>query len=90
MIKPVIDVHPERALMEREVKAFEAQHAMLWQKYPEEYVAIHVGKVIDHDRNEQSLVNRIDAKFPDQIVLIRQVLPTLPPTLVFRSPRFTP
>jgi Family of unknown function (DUF5678) len=90
VIDPVVDVHPERALMEREVKAFAAQHARLWQQYPEEYVALHNGKVIDHDRDEQALVNRVDAKFPDEIVLIRQVLPTLPSELVFRSPRFIP
>jgi len=65
-------------------------HDQLWQTYPEEYVALHVGKVVDHDRDEQALVDRIEARFSDGIVLIRQVLPTSPADLIFRSPRFIP
>jgi len=90
VIEPALAIHPQRALMEREVKAFEAMHDQLWQNYPEEYVALYAGKVVDHDRDEQALVARIEAQFPAEVVLIRQVLPTLPADLVFRSPRFIP
>jgi hypothetical protein len=90
VIEPSIDIHPQRALMERETRAFEAMHDKLWQMYPEEYIALYAGRVIDHDRDEQALVARIDEIFPDEIVLIRQVLQTLPTDLVFRSPRFIP
>jgi hypothetical protein len=90
VVESTLAIHPQRALMEREVTAFESLHDKLWQTYPEEYIALYAGQVIDHDRDEQTLVERIDAQFPDEIILIRQVLPHLPADLVFRSPRFLP
>ena len=74
--------------MEREIAAFEAMHASLWSQYPHQYVALHGGKVIDHDADEATLIERIDSQYPEAIVLIRQVLRHLPQTLVFRSPRW--
>ena len=73
--------------MQREVAAFEAKHAKLWQQYPLHYVAVHLETVVDHDTNELALIARIDRQYPDAVVLIRQVLPHLPNPLNFRSPR---
>jgi hypothetical protein len=74
--------------MEQEVAAFEAMHASLWSQYAHQYVVIQRGIVIDHDGDEATLVERIDKQYPETTVLIRQVLPQLPQTLVFHSPRW--
>jgi hypothetical protein len=74
--------------MRREVAAFEALHATLWQQYPHQYVAIYQGAVLDHDVNELALVERLDEQYPGLVILVRQVLPDLPQTLRFRSPHF--
>ncbi len=85
---PPLPVHPERAVMEAEVAAFETMHGQLWQKYPHHYVAVHHSQVIDHDEDEAKLIARLDEQYPDTILLIRQLLPQLPPPLIFRSPRW--
>jgi hypothetical protein len=85
---PPLHVSQNRQAMQREVAAFEAMHASLWKQHPHQYVAIYQGTVIDYDINELALVERIDKRYPETIVLIRQVLPYLPNPLVFRSPRF--
>ena len=84
---PPLDINPDRPAMDREIAAFEAMHANLWSQYPQQYVALRGGKVIDHDADEVTVVERIDSQYPETIVLIRQVLPQLPRTLVFRSHR---
>ncbi|MCI0578169.1 MAG: DUF5678 domain-containing protein [Chloroflexi bacterium] len=61
---------PER---EREKEAFRHLHPMLWQKYPREYVAIYGGALVDHDADRVALLERINRKYPDVFVLIRQV-----------------
>lgn len=85
---PPLHVNEHRAAMRREVAAFEAMHPTLWQQYSYHYVAIYQGAVIDHDADELALVERLDEQYPDLVILIRQVLPHLPQTLRFRSPRF--
>ncbi len=85
---PPLHVDADRPTMQREAAAFEAMHPTLWKQYPRQYVALHQGAVVDHDSDELALVQRIDESYPDAVVLIRQVLPRLPQTLVFRSPRF--
>ncbi|MDQ4076253.1 MAG: DUF5678 domain-containing protein [Chloroflexota bacterium] len=85
---PPLHVHAKRDQMQQEEAAFEALHPTLLERYPDEYVAIHGGAVVDHDRDEIALVQRLDAHYPQQVVLIRQVRPEGPPPLHFRSPRF--
>ena len=85
---PRLHVNPRRQVMQREIAAFEAMHPTLWQQYPHHYVAIYQGKVIDHDRNQLHLLERIDQAYPQSVVLIRQVESRLPKTLRFRSPRW--
>ena len=83
-----LHINKRRAAMQREVAAFEAMHSDLWKQYPHHFVAIHQGGVVDHDVEELALVQRIETRYPDTVVLIRAVLPRLPQPLVFRSPRF--
>lgn len=87
---PTMYVHPAREAMQREVDMFEAMHAVLWSKYPMEYIAMHQGKVVDHDVDEKTLLARIDALYADKVVMIRQVLAELPKPLRFRSPHLLP
>ena len=85
---PPLHVHEKRASMQQEVAAFEANHTDLWQQYPHQFVALYQKQVIDHDDDELALVERIEARYPDEVILIRQVLPHRPEPLRFRSPRF--
>lgn len=71
-----------------QVEAFEAAHTGLVETHLGLFVAFHQGKLVDQDDDELRLVRRIDQKFPEQVVLVRQVLKDLPPPL--RLPvRFT-
>lgn len=87
--QPVFPAHERQAEMLQEVAAFEEQHQQLVEQYLNEYVAIHKGQVVDHDVDHLQLVRRIDRRYPDDIVLIRQVEPQLPRPLRAPSPRFT-
>ena len=73
--------------MAREERAYRALHAELLESNQGAFVAIFQGKLVDSDRDELALLQRIDAKYPDEIVLIKRVesLPQRP--LVVRSPR---
>ena len=53
--------------------------------YAGEYVAIHQKQLIDHDRDELALLRRLDAQYPNDIVLMKQVRPLPEPELRFRS-----
>ena len=85
---PVVHVNPERARMEREQAAFRRLHPELVARYPNEFVAIHNGEVVGHDKSQLELVARIDEEYAEQVVLVRAVR-TEPEerVLVFRSPR---
>ena len=83
-----LDRHPQREQMEREVAAFEAMHEKLKEHYLDQFVAIHQGRVMDSDRDEQSLLLRVRKNLANDVVLFRKVQETLPPVLVLRSPRF--
>ena len=52
-----------------------------------EYVAFYQATLIDHDTNQQALLNRINQQYPNEIILIRKVQPDLPQTIYIRSPR---
>lgn len=72
--------------MAQETVAYEAMHAELFGNYPGEYVAIYQQELVDHDADETALLNRIDARFPNKIVLLKRV-GTLPePDLRIHSP----
>ena len=79
---------PEEIAMEREEAAYQAMHADLLAHHAGQYVAIHEGKLIDHDRSELALLQRLNAHHPNAVVLLRQVRPLPEPDLYVRSPRF--
>ena len=74
-------------VMDREIAAFQALHAELYQSYPGQYVAIYGQQFVDHDPELASLYLRIRQKYPDEFVLIRQVEADSEPVSYFRSPR---
>lgn len=37
----------------------------LRKRYPDEYVAVHQGKVLDHDKNIGKLLRRLEAKYKE-------------------------
>ena len=72
----------------REKAAFIAMHPRLLEKYAGEHVAIHDGRLVDHDADAVALHRRIYVRFPDEFVWIAAVKSQPIDELVFRSPRF--
>lgn len=77
----------DEQLMAREEAAYQAMYEELKTKYADEYVAIFNGQLIDHDSDELALLRRLDAQYPDDIVLMRKVLAKPEPDIRLRSPR---
>ena len=78
----------EREKIKAEAEAFRSMHAELVEKYLGRCVAIHDGKVVDHDEDFQSLHTRIRQRFGRQPVLLRRVEVEPERVWTFRSPRF--
>jgi hypothetical protein len=72
----------------RETEAFVAQHQELLAAYPEQYIAMHEGNVIDHDTDLRTLHLRVYQQVGHTPVLLKKVTDaTATKELVFRSPR---
>lgn len=84
---PDVDVVsiPDEAIV-REIAAYQEMHSELWQKYPGHHVAVYEGRLVDHDVDGVALSLRINEKYPDDFVLIRQVESQPERVLHFRSP----
>lgn len=83
----------ERALLEdealaRERAAFIALHPTLLVQYANEYVAIHHGQLVDHDKDGLALSLRIRQRFPDEFVWIAPIKAQAVEEWTMRSPRF--
>lgn len=77
----------EEQIMAREEAAYRAMREEIAAKFTGEYVAIHCGQLVDHDSKELALLRRLDEKYADKVVLMKQVLPQPESELRFRSPR---
>lgn len=62
-----------KRILAGEVQAFTDIHAELVAQYLRDYVALRHGKVVDFDKSQLDLVLRVEERFPDEIILIRQV-----------------
>ena len=83
-------LHAEASrILARETEAFRAMPAQLLQKYAGEYVALHQGRLIDHDLDQFALYLRVDEQYPDEIILIKQVCSEIEEVYTIRSPRLT-
>jgi hypothetical protein len=71
-----------------EMEWFDRNAPRLRQRYPDEYVAIVEGRVVDHDRNFGDLAQRVFSKFGDGPVFMPRVTKSDRP-LRIRSPRIS-
>ncbi|MEZ4864591.1 MAG: hypothetical protein R3C14_24995 [Caldilineaceae bacterium] len=78
----------EDAIVSHEREAFLALHPTLLNQYPNEYVAIHHGELIDHDKDGLALTLRVYQRFPDEFVWIAPLKTEALEEWVIRSPRF--
>jgi ferric iron reductase protein FhuF len=76
--------------LQAELDAFQAQLPDLVMQFPDEYVAIHEGRVIDHDTDLRSLHSRVYAQMGSVPVLLQKVTETPAPEILVRSPRLEP
>lgn len=73
--------------MAQEESAYQSMLSELVAHYDGQYVAIFQGQLIDHDADELALLRRLDAHYPDEIILMKQVRSDPLPELRMRSPR---
>lgn len=84
----ILQVQREKIRVETE--AFNAQYEQLCSKYMGHYVAIHQGKVIDHDLDLRTLHLRVFEQLGHTPVLLKKVTDKQERELVFRSPHLEP
>ena len=70
---PALHQNAGRAEMLAQTVVFEARLPELRQTHLGEYVAFHEGNLVDHDADHRQLGQRSKARYPNAIVLIRQV-----------------
>ena len=70
--------------LEAEARAFEGMHPQLVERYLDQFVAVHGGQVVDADVDFEALFLRLQRRFSDIPVLIRQV--SARPILELRAP----
>ena len=73
--------------LQAEMAAFETQLPALLEVYSEQYVALHEGRVIDHDADLRALHSRVYAKMDAIPVLLQKVTTSPPPEILVRGPR---
>ena len=72
-----------------ETKHYTAMHAELKKKYLGQHVAIHEGRLIDHDADASRLVRRVRQYYGLIPIMFTQVEEAPEPELVIRSPQST-
>ena len=70
---PAFDVNPEHDSMVQEQAAYARLRESLLETHEGQYVAIHGGELVDADADQVALLRRIDARFPNDVVHLRQV-----------------
>jgi hypothetical protein len=71
----------------RETAAYKAMHEELMADHAGHYVAVFNGRLVDFDSDETALLRRIEATYPDDIVLMKRVMPLPEREFWIRSPR---
>ena len=74
----------EEEKLQAEAQAFVQLHPQLIQQYLGQFVAIFNGQLIDHDEDFETVFLRIQKKYQDEVVLIRQVMAK--PTIELHGP----
>ena len=73
--------------LQSEMDAFQTQLPALLDAYPDQYVAMHEGQVIDHDADLRTLHSRVYTRMGSVPVLLQKVTATPTPDILVRSPR---
>ena len=73
--------------LQSEMEAFHAQLPALLARYTGEYVAVHEGRVVDHDIDLRTLHSRIYARMGAVPVLLQKVTDTPATDILVRGPR---
>ncbi|MBM3131200.1 MAG: ribbon-helix-helix protein, CopG family [Chloroflexi bacterium] len=73
-----------------EAEAYRRKYPRLRAKYLGEYIAMHNGRVVDHDRELGALYKRVRKRFGKTPVLMRLVEEVVEREIVVRSPRLEP
>ena len=81
----VCDTGDELETLDDEIDAFRVMHEELFARIPGQYVAVYQGQLVDHDTDLAALYLRIQKKYPDVLVLIRELLSTPDRDIVVRS-----
>ena len=76
-----------RAKIHTEAEAWRSLPAAVRHSYGEDFVAVHNGQVVDHDRDRLSLYRRIRTRFDDVPVLITPAGSAAPREFQLLSPR---
>jgi hypothetical protein len=88
LVEAAVEEELAEKLMAQEETAYQAMQSDLWTNYLGEFVAIYQGELVDHDSSELALLQRLNARYPNEVVLMKQVRSLPEPDLYFRSPRF--
>lgn len=73
--------------LQAEMDAFRSQLPALLETYPDQYVAIHDGQVIDHNADLRALYSRVYARMGSVPVLLQKVTAAPFPDILVRGPR---
>lgn len=76
----------EREKIKHEAVVFRQRHAEFVHIYLGQYIALHFGEVVDHDKDFQQIHYRIRQRFGRQAILIRKVTPSPERVLTIRTP----
>ncbi|MBI5653227.1 MAG: hypothetical protein HZC40_22690 [Chloroflexi bacterium] len=76
--------------IEAEIEAYHRKYPRLRARYLGKYIAMHNGRVVDHDQDPSALYLRIRKRFGNTPVLMRQVENVVEREIVIRSPRLEP
>ena len=69
-----------------EIAAYETMHPQIRHELFGEWVAVYEGKLVDHDSDASALLMRVDEKYGDAPVLVREVTEVASPDIWMRTP----
>ena len=77
-------VDPNRSVMNQNVETYKELHAELVMTHLGQFVAICDGRLIDHDPDPVSLLQRVRTRHPEKVVLRRKVETVSEPQIQIR------
>ena len=77
-------VDPNRSVMNQNVETYKELHAELVMTHLGQFVAICDGRLVDHDPDPVSLLQRVRTQYPEKVVLRRKVETVSEPQIQIR------